>query len=212
MKIHTEYQAFPSRDSRSQYVSKRFAKYLKTSVLDVGCYEAPLRAILPGVKYTGVDFVGSPDIELNLESVEKIPFNDSTYDCVICIEVLEHLDNFHSIFNELIRVSKKNIIVSLPNCWRDARVPIERGKGQFAHYGLPVDAPKDRHKWFFSATDSLSFFEAQAIKHDLEIIDIFFTEKPKNPIIQLLRKMRYPGNKYHNRYVQTTWVVFQRQQ
>lgn len=212
MKPSTEYHAFPNRESRSQFVSIRFADYLKSSVLDIGCYEAPLRELLPNIQYIGVDFVGSPDIELNLESVEKLPFDDSTYDCVICIEVLEHLNNLHVIFDELVRVSSKYVIVSLPNCWRDARVPIERGKGQFAHYGLPVDAPKDRHKWFFNASESMSFFTSQAKRQNLNIVDVFYTEKPKNSAIKWLRKIRYPGDKYHNRYAQTTWVVFERQQ
>ena len=61
--------------------------------LDVGCDEALLKTLLaPDIKYTGIDVAGKPDIVLNLEKIERLPFDDSTFDCVICSDVLEHLD------------------------------------------------------------------------------------------------------------------------
>ena len=70
---------------------------------------------------------------------------------------------------------------------RFARRPVERGHGHFAHYGLPVDAPVDRHKWFFSYTEARDFILAQAA-----------------------RRVRYPGERYFNRYVQTIWAVMRK--
>ena len=106
MHLQTEYIHFPSREARSKYVAKRFQTYLSDSLLDVGCFQAPLRDILEGVGYTGIDVTGKPDVKLNLENFTKLPLTTSEIHCVICIDVLEHLDNMHSIFDEMFRVRK----------------------------------------------------------------------------------------------------------
>lgn len=208
MKTKVEHIAFPTRQARSEYVAHRFGEYFQGSLLDVGCFEAPLREMLSKTEYTGVDIAGSPDIELNLEDCQRLPFDDGSHDTVICIDVLEHLDNLHSIFEELIRVSRRNIIVSLPNSWRDARRPIERGNGDFLHYGLPHEIPLDRHKWFFNFTQARDFLQSRATALNLGIVELFGTEKPKSPAARAIRRLRYPGDKYLNRYVQTIWAVF----
>lgn len=208
--LTTELATFAERRSRSVYVARRFAPYLATSVLDVGCYEAPLRELLAGVRYMGVDIVGRPDVVVNLDTREPLPFADGSFAAVICIEVLEHLDNLHHVFGELARVSAGHVIVSLPNCWRDARRPLERGHGHFAHYGLPADAPVDRHKWFFSYTEARDFVLAQAARHRLEVVEMFGTEQHRAPWVRAARRLRYPGERYFNRYVQTLWAVLRK--
>ena len=207
--MNIEYVTFPVRADRTRYIANRFGAYLRDSVLDVGCYEAPLRGLLAEASYTGVDMVGDPDITLNLEQCERLPFDDSSFECVVCIEVLEHLDNLHMVFDELMRVGKHYVIVSLPNCWSDARCPIERGRGRFGHYGLPLDAPPDRHKWFFSFSEARQFLEAQAERRGIRIAEIFGTEKPRNLLLRSLRRMLFAGDRYSNRYSQNIWAVFE---
>jgi SAM-dependent methyltransferase len=210
MHLQTEYVHFPSRESRSRYVAKRFQRYFSDSLLDVGCFEAPLRNILEGAEYTGIDVAGKPDIRLNLEGCTNLPFASDKFQCVICVDVLEHLDNLHLIFDEIVRVSGRYIIISLPNCWRDARRPIERGTGKFAHSGLPVDPPMDRHKWFFNYTQAKEFLKKQSQKKCLRIVEMFATEKPKPWLVRSFRKLLYQGEKYRNRYTQTVWVVYEK--
>jgi len=207
----TEFVSFPKRHSRSEYVARRFSEYFSESVLDVGCYEAPLRTLLDTVDYTGIDFVGNPDIQVNLEEIDRLPFDDNSFHTVICIEVLEHLVNLHRLFDELVRVSNRYVIVSLPNCWRDARVKIEKGRGGFAHYGLPVEKPNDRHKWFFNFEEALHFVKSKAEINGLKMIEIFATEKPKLGLVRLMRKLRYPGIAYMNRYTGTVWAVLEKE-
>lgn len=156
--MHTEFVHFKERAQRSEYVAQRFKYYLKNRVADIGCFQAPLRTLLADCEYTGVDVAGDPDIKLNLDSVDPLPFKENEFDAVLCIEVLEHLDNLHVVFDELVRISKRYVIVSLPNCWRDARRKIEKGSGDFLHYGLPVEKPLDRHKWFFNCQQAEAFF------------------------------------------------------
>jgi 2-polyprenyl-3-methyl-5-hydroxy-6-metoxy-1,4-benzoquinol methylase len=118
---------FPTREDRTNYIWQKFQPYLQEQVLDIGCFEAPLRKIIGKERYTGVDVAGNPDIVLNLEQCEQLPFEDSSYPIVMCMDVLEHLDNFHAMFDELVRVSSRYILISLPNCWNAARTPIKRG-------------------------------------------------------------------------------------
>ena len=36
-------------------------------------------------------------------------------DCVVCTDVLEHVNNLHEVFEELIRITKRYVIISVPN-------------------------------------------------------------------------------------------------
>lgn len=207
MLVEIKYQAFPTREHRSRFVASRFAKYLDGSVLDVGCFEAPLRDLLTSGSYTGIDMAGKPDVVIDLEKAGRLPFEDRSFRCVLCIDVLEHLDSLHSVFEELVRIASDYVIVSLPNCWCDARRPIEKGKGHFEHYGLPLQKPKDRHKWFFGLSEAREFVEGKAAEFGLQIDDMFITEKPRNPVLRMIRRIMYSQTAYQNRYCGTLWTV-----
>jgi SAM-dependent methyltransferase len=210
MSLKSVYISFPSRESRSKFVFSHFTRYLQASVLDVGCYDAPLRALVGSARYTGVDVAGHPDITLDLESAKRLPFDDGAFDTVLCIDVLEHLDNLHGIFDELVRVAKRHVIVSLPNCWCDARQPIGRGRGHIGHYGLPLHRPQDRHKWFFSLSEAKQFLEEKAGEFGMGFAEMFVTEKPRFGLVRLMRKIRYPGDRYQNRYSRTIWAILEK--
>jgi len=207
MKERLVYRSFPQRADRSRFVFEEFSRCFGESILDVGCYEAPLRPMVKDVRYTGVDLFGNPDIRLNLEEAEKLPFADGEFDCVLCIETLEHLNNFHMMFDELIRCTSKYAVISLPNCWRDARVPIERGRGSFAHYGLPTAPPDDRHKWFFNLTQARGFFVEKAAESGIELEEVVIVESPRPALLRIVRKMRYWGDCYVNRYAGTIFAI-----
>jgi SAM-dependent methyltransferase len=50
-------------------------------------------------------------------SLDRIPFDDATFDLVTCTEVVEHLENFRHALREAARVTKPGglIVVSTPN-------------------------------------------------------------------------------------------------
>ena len=175
---------YKNREERSKWLAKRFGKQIITSksLLDVGCYNADFKKHIPNtVKYTGIDIAGKPDIFINLDKIENLPFNDNEFDTTVCADVLEHLENIHLIFDELCRVTNKNIIITLPNAY--ASIPeIIKGKKyaktqekrkQFGKYnkfyGLPLEIPEDRHRWFFSYEEAIDFLTYRAAKFDFEI-------------------------------------------
>ena len=213
-KVPVEDVSIKERSDRTNYAFRRFQSYIlsQLSILDVGCDKAVLKELLPvDFKYTGIDVGGTPDIQIDLEKTDQLPFEKDSYDVVLCSDVLEHLDSLHSTFDELVRVSKKYIIISLPNNWSCARKPIERGRGHFMHYGLPLQKPVDRHKWFFSLSEAHDFFIGKAKEHHLKIKEIVANDKPRLQIVTLLRKLRWVKKEnYLNRYAHTLWVVFEK--
>jgi len=206
--MRVDYITFAARSDRSQYMARTFGEILAGRVLDIGCDEAVLKDLIAEIDYVGVDIGGKPDIKLNLEEIDRLPFDDASFDCVICIDVLEHLNNLHSVFHEMIRVTRKYLILSFPNCWCGARVPLQRGRGSFAFYGLPPEPPPDRHKWFFNLSEAKAFIEHHASALPVSIFAMHATEKPRAALLQGLRRVRYPSQeRYLNRYAHTLWVV-----
>ena len=209
--MDVQYLAMARRDQRAEFIARRFATYLQGKVLDVGCDKARLKQLVPGIEYTGVDVGGEPDLVVNLEK-EKLPFADNSFDCIVCSDVLEHLDNLHANFAELARVARGHLVLSLPNNWANARKAIERGRGSFSHYGLPADPPMDRHKWFFCLSDAQHFLEVQAGRCRLTVTEMFAVEKPRLAIVRWLRRLRHPAQMaYLNRYAHSLWAVCAKQ-
>lgn len=98
------------------------------NVLDVGCGEGftlnKLKKNNIGKKYLGIDYsktaieIGKrlyPELDLKTGDIYKLEFKDNSFDLVICSEVLEHLENPLKALKELIRVSGKYILLSVPN-------------------------------------------------------------------------------------------------
>ena len=64
-----------------------------------------------GVKYIQTE-LKIPSIVLDI--TEKLPFPDKSFDILICTETLEHLEDPMFVFNELKRVARKKVIISVP--------------------------------------------------------------------------------------------------
>jgi len=107
-------------------------------VYEVGCKFAVLRDLIVAhghennAHYRGVDIDlatlekiprYNPQTFLCHDVNEGIPFDDNTCDYLICLEVLEHLENATFFLAEARRVLKPNgrLIISVPNpyCWSE---------------------------------------------------------------------------------------------
>jgi 2-polyprenyl-3-methyl-5-hydroxy-6-metoxy-1,4-benzoquinol methylase len=115
------------------------------AVLDAGCGTGRhLRALakLPGLTIVGIDR-NEKDTEKALQSllqmpdalsrdyrvltadISALPFDDGTFECVICSEVLEHIADHEKALGEVVRVLKPRgrLVVSVPRyfseriCW-----------------------------------------------------------------------------------------------
>jgi ubiquinone/menaquinone biosynthesis C-methylase UbiE len=98
------------------------------SILDVGCGEGftleKLRENKIGKELMGIDFSKSaieigkkmhPSLTLKQGTIYHIPLKPNSFDLIICSEVLEHLKYPEKALQELVRVTKKNCIISVPN-------------------------------------------------------------------------------------------------
>lgn len=210
-RMNVEIASFPERRLRSEYIANRFRPLLKGKVLDVGCDRALLKELVPGLDYYGIDIGGTPDRIVDLEKEDQVPFPDNSFDCIVCSDVLEHLNNIHKIFGELLRVSRSHVVLSLPNNWVNARRPVARGKGHIGHYGLPIDPKPDRHKWFFSLSEGEAFIRGQQAKFPFEIVEMYAMEKPRFAPLRMVRRLVAGSqSQYLNRYAHTLWAVLKK--
>ncbi len=168
---------YTSRKDKPEYVWRKYKEILTGRILDVGADECGLKKFLPeGTEYVGIGLSGSVDIKIDIEK-GKLPYNENSFDCVLCLDVLEHIDNLHEVFDELCRVSKRHLIVSMPNSWRGFMNMLmngyyERRKLPMKFYNLQVHPQKDRHKWFYSAREAEEFLIKRGGMNGMEVIQI----------------------------------------
>ncbi|RLI73496.1 hypothetical protein DRP04_15735 [Archaeoglobales archaeon] len=97
---------------RFQQVSRYVAGQ---SVLDVGCGNKRMKVYLPdNTFYIGLDIVKSkrPDV---VAHGGYLPFKNESFDTVLLLEVLEHVECPLFVLKECVRVSKRRVIISVPN-------------------------------------------------------------------------------------------------
>lgn len=203
---------YRNREERSKWLAERFINEIKEadSIIDVGCYNKDLQKSLPKkIKYTGIDIAGKPDLFINLDEVKELPFEDDSFDIAVCADVLEHLENIHFIFDELCRITNKSVIITLPNAY--ASIPeflkgkkytrsVDKRKnyGKFnKYYGLPLEKPDDRHRWFFSYDEAVEFVKYRGHKYGFKLV--VKESDMKYPKSSFLERITLPFFKLINR-------------
>lgn len=103
------------------------AELAPQSVLDAGCGEGEtirrlgnlLPALLVGfdlnpdsVAWCAANFPGR---QFSVEDIFHLPYPDASFDLVLCLEVLEHLDRPAAALSELSRVARQAVVVSVPH-------------------------------------------------------------------------------------------------
>lgn len=101
---------------------------LPKTVLDAGCGEGftmdKLAKFGIGEKIEGVEHsrdaiqLGKklfPNLTFKEGSAYDMPYENNSFDLVVCTEVLEHLEEPAKVLKEAMRVSRKYILISVPN-------------------------------------------------------------------------------------------------
>ena len=135
-KTTDNYRKHTSKNPVQKYLIERFyttllseIKNLKpSSILDVGCGEGftleRLQDAGIGKKLEGVDYLDTaiqigrkqfPQFTLRQGNIYALPYQDNSFDLLICSEVLEHLEHPDEALKELFRVTKKYVVFSVPN-------------------------------------------------------------------------------------------------
>ena len=107
------------------------------TILDAGCGEGINLLTLVGIggwELTGIDLDTDslqiardalPEtVSLDHGDLEALPYPDRSFDLVIGTEVLEHVDDPSAALREMVRVSRRSLILSVPRepIWRIANV------------------------------------------------------------------------------------------
>ena len=98
------------------------------SILEVGCGQGWLLKETgkahPEAKLTGIDMRPEalefarglvPSAEFVLQDVHELPFDDASFDLVICSDVLEHVETPATVVHEIRRVSRGFGVISVPH-------------------------------------------------------------------------------------------------
>jgi SAM-dependent methyltransferase len=95
----------------------------KGDVLDVGCGQSPYKFLLnkEQTKYQGIDIAEAMRFKYDNPDVvsfngQDIPFEDDKFDGLICTEVLEHVEKYQKLIDEMRRVMKPGAtgIITVP--------------------------------------------------------------------------------------------------
>lgn len=152
--------SYKGRFARQRFAVMNFYRELAIgTVLDVGGGENRLQRVMSETKVVSVDLYHSPTVKADLNGF-CLPFASECFDTVVCLDVLEHIDAIHFAFDELLRVAKSYVLISLPNTarWKQRMHFLLSGKIS-GKYGLPVRESGDRHHWV------VNYREAQAFVH-----------------------------------------------
>jgi ubiquinone/menaquinone biosynthesis C-methylase UbiE len=98
------------------------------SLLEVGCGEGyvleRIRTRFPQARLGALDISGAAvtkakqrvsGADIMVGSALELPYPDNSFDQVLCLEVLEHVPDPDRALSELIRVSKQQVILSVPH-------------------------------------------------------------------------------------------------
>ncbi len=139
-------------------------------MLDIGCRTMAFKSLLHHcARYHGTDLMPAEGVfACNLE--EGLPsFQDNSLDITVALDVLEHLENPHRLFKEMLRVAKQSVFVSLPNMYYiKFRYNFLMGKGVSGKYAFPTKPILDRHRWILYYTESLAFINENASEYEIE--------------------------------------------
>lgn len=197
-----------NRETRSEFVVREFGHFFGKTILDVGSSKKELKSALERYKieienYTSVDVVEA-DIEIDLDK-ESLPFVTDSFETVVCTDVLEHLENIHSVFLKILSIASKNVIVSLPNCWFALKKGLFLGKESGKFYGLPPIQPQDRHRWFFNYTEA-RYFLIKICHAKARMIEFYPYFNQTNRLLKRLFKYTLPDDRYLNLFSPAIWA------
>lgn len=220
---------YKNRQERYQYLSNLILKHFKdtNNIINIsGGGKRHLEKAMSNqnnkISIFETDINGDCDLLLNLDKIDRLPFNDNQFDTVLCLDVLEHIENFHIIINEIVRIPSKRSIISLPNCsnlffnilLNKKRSNLKEGY-YFKYYGLPISCPEDRHRWFCTIKDYEIFFKDLAFKNNLNVafknnLNVqFFSHNRKSFLFKVIKV--FFGERLSNElFLQNIWIVLEK--
>ena len=163
---------------------ERILRSAGSSILDIGCGDGRyVGALLPhGHEAYGLDLTPEP-YNSNIShylikgDARHLPFKDRSFDTVLLINVLEHVDDFVAL-REAYRICRKNVVFSVPH----------EEEEELRHYNITYHPYVDgTHLRYYTMERIVATFAKAGFK----IYEICF-DGPINPLGLFLRTLHLP--------------------
>ena len=170
---------------------KKILKNEKGSLLDLGCRDQILKKFLnQNINYTGVDITqnkAASNVIMDLNS--DFRFEKNSFDYIAAVDVIEHIDKPLKVINECLNISKKMVIINLPNVAYYEFILKFALKGDLGkQYHFSGKKEDDKHCWFTNYHNINLFFKKNFSEY--KIIPVFKTRN-KLKILYFLEKFFY---------------------
>jgi len=151
------------------YIFNSISSSENATLLDVGCGNGYFLKLASkrGFKTTGCDIIDTKSFDHSEYfqcNIEKLPFDDNSFDLVICSHTLEHVVNFNLAITELKRIAKKQLCIVVP-CQRPY------------YYTLDEHVRFFPYKWMLEQEMQMTYYECKKIHGDLVFIADITKEK-----------------------------------
>lgn len=132
----SNYHKYTSKNPLKKFFINRFLDTLISliaflspqKILDAGCgegfilhklYEHKIGKTLEGIDSSGIAIKTGKKIhsflDLKIADIYNLPYKNNSFDLVVCTEVLEHLENSKAALNDILRVSSRYLLLTVPN-------------------------------------------------------------------------------------------------
>lgn len=161
------------------------------NILEIGAGSGFVGGVLRSIGFTVESLdVNEHLLPTHIGDISSEDFNlDKKYDCVLCAEVLEHIpiEKFDVCLKNIKRLSKRYVIITLPNCESDNRFSI-----QLNSHVMGFKLGRKR-----ASIAAMHFWE---LNSDKDCTYEKIREKIKNKY-NILEEGKVLGNEYHYYYI-----------
>ena len=157
--------------NRNEFVANKLGNLNGEKILDIGCRDEVFKKYLKGkFDYYGIDYDPNDECykenRLNYNLEKGLPDLSAKFDIINALDVLEHLENIHEIFNQLFKKSNNTISIALPNMgyYKFRLNFLFRGEisGKYTFHNKKIN---DRHRWLPNYVSIIDFINSNVDKN-----------------------------------------------